>query len=119
LPKTRHAITRTVFRVVIIRLGERLRTREMTDVYELFRWAQSRTDLRADRQETGISTCATSKTLATALLLSAERSTESGSVYFVAENRPYSFFRNSGTCCSLREVWKGAPRSNFLMGLPT
>ena len=61
-----------------------------TDVYELFRWASRGLTLEMSGGDRYLNLCYV-EDLAAALLLSAERRTESGSVYFVAENRFYSW----------------------------
>ena len=60
------------------------------DVYELFRWASRGLTLEMTGGDRYLNLCYV-EDLAAALLLSAERRTESGSVYFVAENRSYSW----------------------------
>jgi len=60
------------------------------DVYELFRWASRGLTLEMSGGDRYINLCYV-EDLAAALLLSAELETESGSVYFVAENRAYSW----------------------------
>jgi nucleoside-diphosphate-sugar epimerase len=60
------------------------------DVYELFRWASRGLTLEIAGGDRYLNLCYV-EDLTTALLLSAEQRTESGSVYFVAENRSYSW----------------------------
>jgi nucleoside-diphosphate-sugar epimerase len=61
-----------------------------TDVFELFRWASRGLTLEMTGGDRYLNICYV-EDLAAALLLSAERRTESGSIYFVAENRSYSW----------------------------
>ncbi|MBC8017951.1 MAG: NAD-dependent epimerase/dehydratase family protein [Verrucomicrobia bacterium] len=61
-----------------------------TDVYELFHWASRGLTLEMSGGDRYLNLCYV-EDLVAALLLSAERRTESGSVYFVAENRSYSW----------------------------
>lgn len=58
------------------------------DVFEVFRWASRGLTLEMTGGERYLSVCYV-EDLAAALLLSAERRTNNGSTYFVAENRPY------------------------------
>jgi len=60
------------------------------DVYELFRWACRGLTLQMTGGDRYLNLCYI-EDLTAALLLSAKRSTESGSIYFVAENRSYSW----------------------------
>jgi len=60
------------------------------DVYELFRWASRGMMIEMTGGDRYLNLCYV-EDLTAALLLSAERRTESGSVYFVAENRSYSW----------------------------
>lgn len=60
------------------------------DVYELFRWASRGLTFEMTGGDRYINLCYV-EDLTTALLLAAERTTKSGSVYYVAENRPYSW----------------------------
>jgi nucleoside-diphosphate-sugar epimerase len=60
------------------------------DVYELFRWASRGLTLEMTGGDRYLNLCYV-EDLTAALLLSAELGTESGSVYFVAENRSYSW----------------------------
>jgi nucleoside-diphosphate-sugar epimerase len=60
------------------------------DVYELFRWASRGLTLEMTGGERYLNLCYVEDLIA-ALLLLAERNTESGSSYFVAENRSYSW----------------------------
>jgi dihydroflavonol-4-reductase len=75
--------------VVIIRPSSVYGPRDV-DVYELFRWARRGLTLEITGGDRYLNLCYV-EDLAAALLLSAERRTESGSIYFVAENRPYSW----------------------------
>ena len=61
-----------------------------TDVFELFRWASRGLTLEMTGGDRYLNLCYVDD-LTAALLLSAERRTESGSVYFVAEKRSYSW----------------------------
>jgi nucleoside-diphosphate-sugar epimerase len=61
-----------------------------TDVFELFRWASRGLTLEMAGGERYLNLCYV-EDLAAALLLAAECRTESGSAYFVAENRSYSW----------------------------
>jgi len=60
------------------------------DMFELFRWAARGLTLEIAGGDRYISPCYVLD-LVTALLLAAEKKTESGSIYFVAENRAYSW----------------------------
>jgi len=60
------------------------------DVFELFRWASRGLTLEMTGGDRYINLCYV-EDLTAALLLSAEQETKSGSVYFVAENRAYSW----------------------------
>jgi len=60
------------------------------DVYELFRWASRGLTLEISGVERYLNLCYV-EDLTAALLLSAELETASGSIYFVAENRAYSW----------------------------
>ena len=60
------------------------------DVYELFRWASRGLTLEMTGGDRYLNLCYV-EDLTAALLLLAERKTESGSAYFVAENRAYSW----------------------------
>lgn len=60
------------------------------DMFELFRWADRGLTLEMTGGDRYLNLCYV-EDLAAALLLAAERPTQSGSVYFVAENRPYSW----------------------------
>jgi nucleoside-diphosphate-sugar epimerase len=60
------------------------------DMYELFRWASRGLTLELTGGERYISPCYV-KDLAAAVLLAAEKKTPNGSIYFVAENRSYSW----------------------------
>lgn len=77
------------FPVVIVRPSTVYGPRDV-DVYELFRWAGRGLTLEMTGGDRHLNLCYV-EDLAAALLLAAERKTESGSVYFVAENRPYSW----------------------------
>jgi nucleoside-diphosphate-sugar epimerase len=77
------------FPVVILRPTSVYGPRDV-DVYELFRWASRGLTLEITGGERYINLCYI-EDLTAALLLSAECGTESGSVYFVAENRSYSW----------------------------
>ncbi len=61
-----------------------------TDVYELFRWASRGLTLEMTGGERYLNLCYI-EDLTAALLLLAEAKTESGSIYFVAEKRAYSW----------------------------
>jgi nucleoside-diphosphate-sugar epimerase len=61
-----------------------------TDVYELFRWASRGLTIEMTGSERYFNLCYV-EDLTAALLLVAESRTKSGSVYFVAENRAYSW----------------------------
>jgi nucleoside-diphosphate-sugar epimerase len=69
------------------------------DVFELFRWASRGLTLEITGGERYLNLCYV-EDLAAALLLSAERKTESGGVYFVAENRSYSWSEFGGLLLS-------------------
>lgn len=60
------------------------------DVFELFRWSSRGLTLEMTGGERYLNLCYV-EDLVTALVLSAERVTKSGSTYFVAENRSYAF----------------------------
>ena len=60
------------------------------DLFELFRWASRGLTLEMTGGDRYLNFCYV-EDLAAALLLSAEHKTESGSVYFVAESRSYSW----------------------------
>jgi len=60
------------------------------DVYELFRWGSRGLTLEMTGGDRYLNLCYV-EDLTAALLLAAERGTESGSVYFVAENKAYSW----------------------------
>lgn len=77
------------FPVVIIRPTSVYGPRD-TDVYELFRWADRGLTIEMSGGDRYFNLCYV-EDLTAALLLSAERKTESGSIYFVAENRSYSW----------------------------
>jgi len=61
-----------------------------SDMFELFRWAKKGITLELGGGERFISPCYVGD-LATAMLLGAEKQTLSGSIYFVAEDRSYSW----------------------------
>jgi nucleoside-diphosphate-sugar epimerase len=77
------------FPVVILRPSSVYGPRD-TDVYELFRWASRGLTLEMTGGDRYLNLCYV-EDLTKALLLSAEVETESGSIYFVAENRSYSW----------------------------
>lgn len=60
------------------------------DMYELFRWASRGLMIEMAGGERHLNLCYV-EDLTTALIQAAETSTESGSIYFVAENRGYSW----------------------------
>jgi len=76
------------FPVVILRPSAVYGPRD-TDVFELFRWAAKGYILNMGGGERFLNWCYV-KDLAEALLLAGERSVQSGSVYFVAEDRIHS-----------------------------
>ena len=82
------------FPVVIIRPSAVYGPRDR-DVYELFQWAARGVTVEVGNGEHYINPCYV-EDLAAAMLLAAEKETQSGSTYFVAENRVYSWseFRN-------------------------
>lgn len=75
--------------VVILRPSSVYGPRD-ADVYQLFRWASRGLTLEMTGGDRYLNLCYV-EDLTAALLLSAELAPESGSVYFVAENRPYSW----------------------------
>ncbi len=75
--------------IVILRPSSVYGPRDV-DVYELFRWASRGLTLEMTGGDRYLNLCYV-EDLTAALLLSAENKTQSGSVYFVAENRPYSW----------------------------
>jgi nucleoside-diphosphate-sugar epimerase len=75
--------------VVIIRPSSVYGPRD-ADVYELFRWASRGLTFEMTGGERYFNLCYV-EDLTAALVLSAELGTKSGSVYFVAENRSYSW----------------------------
>jgi len=77
------------FPVVILRPSSVYGPRD-TDIYELFRWARRGLTLEMTGGDRYLNLCYV-EDLTAALLLSAELKTESGSVYFVAEKRAYSW----------------------------
>jgi nucleoside-diphosphate-sugar epimerase len=82
------------FPVVILRPTAVYGPRDV-DVFELFRWASRGLTIEISGGERYLNLCYV-EDLTAAILLSAEGKTESGSIYFVAESRAYSFseFRN-------------------------
>ncbi|PKN16684.1 MAG: hypothetical protein CVU66_00035 [Deltaproteobacteria bacterium HGW-Deltaproteobacteria-23] len=82
------------FPVVILRPTAVYGPRDV-DVFELFRWAGRGLTIEMTGCDRYLNLCYV-EDLTAALLLAAEGKTESGSVYFVAESRAYSFseFRN-------------------------
>ncbi len=77
------------FPVVILRPSAVYGPRD-TDIYEFFRWAAKGLTIEIGGGDRFIEPCYV-EDLATALLLAAEKRQRSGSVYFVAENRTYSW----------------------------
>ncbi len=77
------------FPVVILRPSIVYGPRDV-DMFELFRWASRGLTLEMTGGDRYLNLCYV-EDLTAALLLSAERGTKSGSVYFVAENRFYSW----------------------------
>ncbi|HUI45064.1 MAG TPA: NAD-dependent epimerase/dehydratase family protein [Nitrospirota bacterium] len=75
--------------VVILRPSSVYGPRDV-DIYELFRWASRGLTLQMTGGDRYLNLCYV-EDLTAALLLSAEQRTQSGSIYFVAENRPYSW----------------------------
>ncbi|HYA87090.1 MAG TPA: NAD-dependent epimerase/dehydratase family protein [Nitrospirota bacterium] len=75
--------------VVILRPSSVYGPRDV-DIYELFRWASNGLTLEMTGGDRYLNLCYV-EDLTAALLLSAEHRTQSGSIYFVAENRPYSW----------------------------
>ncbi len=75
--------------IVILRPSSIYGPRDV-DIYELFRWASRGLTLEVTGGDRYLNLCYV-EDLAVALLLSAEHRTQSGSVYFVAEKRPYSW----------------------------
>lgn len=75
--------------VVILRPSSVYGPRD-ADIYELFRWASRGLTLELTGGERYLNLCYV-EDLTAALLLSAELETESGSIFFVAENRVYSW----------------------------
>jgi nucleoside-diphosphate-sugar epimerase len=80
---------KNVLPVVILRPSAVYGPRDR-DMYELFRWAARGLTLELTGGERYINPCYV-KDLAAALLLAAEKNTPNGSIYFVAENRSYSW----------------------------
>jgi len=77
------------FPIVILRPSSVYGPRDV-DIYELFRWASRGLTLEMAGGDRYLNLCYV-EDLTAALLLSAEQRTQSGSIYFVAENRPYSW----------------------------
>jgi nucleoside-diphosphate-sugar epimerase len=77
------------FPVVILRPSAVYGPRDR-DMYELFRWAARGVTIEISGGERFINPCYV-KDLALATLQAAERNTESGSIFFVAENQAYSW----------------------------
>jgi len=77
------------FPVVILRPSAVYGPRD-TDVYELFRWASRGITLELAGGERYINPCYV-EDLTAAMLLAAERDVPSGSIYFVAESKAYSW----------------------------
>jgi len=73
------------------------------DIYELFRWASRGLTLEITGGDRYLNLCYV-EDLAAAMLLSAEKKTLSGSAYFVAENRPYSWSEVSALLLSTGDV---------------
>jgi nucleoside-diphosphate-sugar epimerase len=78
-----------VFPVVILRPSAVYGPRDR-DMYELFRWAARGLTLEITGGERYINPCYV-KDLASAMILAAEKNSPSGGIYFVAENRSYSW----------------------------
>lgn len=78
-----------LFPVVILRPAAVYGPRDR-DMYELFRWAARGATLEISGGERYINLCYVLD-LATAIVRAAEQETRSGSIYFVAEGRPYSW----------------------------
>jgi len=78
-----------VFPVVILRPSAVYGPRDR-DMYELFRWAAKGITLEIAGGERFINPCYV-EDLAAAMVLAAEKETKSGSIYFVAENKAYSW----------------------------
>lgn len=77
------------FPVVIVRPSAVYGPRDR-DMFELFRWASRGLTLELTGGERYLNPCYVGD-LATAMLLAGENETESGGIYFVAENRSYSW----------------------------
>jgi nucleoside-diphosphate-sugar epimerase len=77
------------FPVVILRPSTVYGPRD-ADVFELFRWASRGLTIEMGGGDRYLNLCYV-EDLTAALLLAAERKTESGSIYFVAENKAYSW----------------------------
>jgi nucleoside-diphosphate-sugar epimerase len=82
-------IYKDVFPVVILRPSAVYGPRDR-DMYELFRWAAKGITLEIAGGERFINPCYV-EDLAAAMVLAAEKETTSGSIYFVAENKAYSW----------------------------
>jgi len=80
---------RDLFSVVILRPTVVYGPRDK-DLYELFRWAVRGIMLEMSGGDRFLNFCYV-KDLAKAILLAVEKQTRSGSIYFVAENRAYSW----------------------------
>ncbi len=80
---------KNAFPVVILRPSAVYGPRD-TDMFELFRWAAKGLTMEISGGERFINPCFVGD-LATALLRAAENATPSGNIYFVAENRRYSW----------------------------
>lgn len=78
-----------VFPVVILRPSAVYGPRDR-DMYELFRWAAKGLTIEIAGGERFINPCYV-EDLAAAMVLAAEQETRTGSIYFVAENRAYSW----------------------------
>jgi nucleoside-diphosphate-sugar epimerase len=77
------------FPIVILRPSSVYGPRDV-DVYELFRWANRGLTIEMSGGDRYLNLCYV-EDLTAALLLAAEFKTESGNVYFVAENKAYSW----------------------------
>ncbi len=78
-----------IFPVVILRPSAVYGPRDR-DMFELFRWASRGLTVEIGSGEHYINPCYV-EDLTTAMLLAAEQDTGSSGIYFVAENRPYSW----------------------------
>jgi dihydroflavonol-4-reductase len=105
--------------IVILRPSSVYGPRDV-DIYELFRWASRGVTLDMTGGDRYLNLCYV-EDLTTALLLSAERRTQSGSVYFVSENRPYSWSEVRAlllsTGCVEAHTLKIPYAAAYLMGL--